>query len=179
MRIGCFPGSFNPPTRAHLAIAEAALARGALGRVDLVVSRVALGKESVVVPPFDERVAVLREVVAARSSWLGLVVSDDQLLVDLAAGYDVLILGADKWDQVLDARFYGGSVTARDAAVAALPPVAVVPRPGHEHVTPPVAATVLELPPDLRDASSTAARGGRTDWMLDEAAASGLWPTET
>jgi len=174
VRIGCFPGSFNPPTRAHLAIADAALRAGALDRVDLVVSRVALGKESVVAPPFGERIAVLGEVVATRP-WLGLVVSDHQLLVDLAAGYDLLVLGADKWGQVLDPTFYGGSTAARDAAVAALPPVAVVPRPGHEHVAPPHGAIVLQLPPDLRAASSTAARAGRTDWMADEAAASGLW----
>ena len=175
MRVGCYPGSFNPPTVAHLAIAEAAYRHCDLARVDLVVSRVALGKEHVVVPPFDERVRVLREVVASRSSWLGLVVTDHQLLVDVAAGYDVLVLGSDKWHQVLDPRFYGGSPEARDAAVAALPPVAVVPRPGPEHVAPPAGARVLELPPDLRHASSSAVRAGRAEWMAPEAAASGLW----
>lgn len=175
MLTGCFPGSFNPPTLAHLAIAEVAVARCSLDRVDLVVSRVALAKEHVVVPALDERVAVLREVVAARSSWLGLVVSDRQLLVELAAGYDVLVLGADKWDQVLDPGFYGGSEAARDEAVAALPAVAVAPRPGHEHVEPPAGAVLLDLPPELRPASSTAVRAGRHDWMAPEAAASGLW----
>ena len=175
MAVGCYPGSFNPPTVAHLAIADAARRACALDRVDLVVSRVALGKEDVVVPPFDQRVRVLQDVVAARSSWLGLVVSDHQLLVDVAAGYDVLVLGADKWDQVLDPRFYGGSSDARDAAVVALPHVALAPRPGHEHVDAPAGATVLELDPSLRDASSTAVRAGRTDWMVDEARASGLW----
>lgn len=175
MRTGCFPGSFNPPTLAHLAIAEAARRACDLDRVDLVVSRVALAKEHVAVPAFAGRVAVLREVVGARSPWLGLAVTDHQLLVDLARGYDVLILGADKWDQVLDPRFYGGSEAARDAAVAALPTVAVVPRPGHEHVELPAGAVVLDLPVDLRPASSTAVRAGRHDWMAPEAAASGLW----
>lgn len=175
MRIGCYPGSFNPPTRAHLAIAEAARRRCALDRIDLVVSRVALGKEAVAVPSFDERVGVLREVVARRAEWLGLVVSDRQLLVDLARGYDVLVLGADKWAQVLDPAFYGGSPAARDAAVAVLPAVAVVPRPGHEHVEVPAGATVVDLPPALREASSTGARAGRVEWMADEAVASGLW----
>ena len=175
MAVGCYPGSFNPPTVAHLAVAEAALRSCHLERVDLVVSRVALGKEDVVVPPFDERVRVLRQVVANRAAWLGLVVSDHQLLVDVAAGYDVLVLGADKWHQVLDPRFYGGSATARDAAVAALPHVAVAPRPGHDHVAAPVGATVLEVDERVRDASSTAVRAGRTEWMVDEAAASGLW----
>lgn len=174
--LGCFPGSFNPPTLAHLAIARSAVEACGLSRVDLVVSRVALAKEHVVHPPFEDRVAVLRDVVAARSGWLGLVVSDAQLLVDLSAGYDVLVLGADKWDQVLDVRFYGGSVSARDAALAVLPPVAVVPRPGHEHVAPPAGAVLLQLPAPLAAASSTAARADRPDWMAPEAAASGLWP---
>jgi hypothetical protein len=175
VRIGCYPGSFNPPTLAHLAIAEAAVARCGLDRVDLVVSRVALAKEHVVVPALDERVAVLRAVVGARSSWLGLVVTDDQLLVDVARGYDVLVLGADKWGQVLDPAFYGGSEAARDEAVAALPALAVAPRPGHEHVELPAGAVLLDLPLELQRASSTAARGGRHDWMAPEAVASGLW----
>ena len=175
MRTGCYPGSFNPPTLAHLAIAEAAAQRCALDRVDLVVSRVALAKEHVVVPALDERVAVLRDVVTVRSSWLGLVVTDDQLLVDVARGYDVVILGADKWAQVLDPGFYGGSEVTRDEAVGALPPVAVAPRPGHEHVELPAGAVLLDLPAHLQGASSTAVRAGRHDWMVEEAAASGLW----
>lgn len=175
MRTGCYPGSFNPPTLAHLAIAEEARRAGRLDRVDLVVSRVALAKEHVIEPPFDERVAVLRQVVAARSSWLELVITDDQLLVDVSRGYELLILGADKWAQVLDPRFYGGSAAARDAAVAALPPVAVAPRPGHEYVEAPAGAVVLDLPAELRPASSTAVRAGRREWMAPEAAASGLW----
>jgi nicotinamide-nucleotide adenylyltransferase len=175
--VGCFPGSFNPPTLAHLAIARAALEACGLERVELVVSRVALAKEHVVRPPFEDRVRVLRAVVAARRPWLGLSVTDAQLLADLAAGYDVLVLGADKWDQVLDPRFYGGSSAARDEAVGRLPPLAVVPRPGHEHVELPPGAVVLELPPDLAPASSTAARRGRIEWMAPEAAASGLWAT--
>jgi hypothetical protein len=175
VRTGCYPGSFNPPTLAHLAIAAQARRAGALDRLDLVVSRVALAKEHVVVPAFDDRIAVLREVVVARSAWLGLVVTDHQLLVDVARGYDLLVLGADKWAQVLDPSFYGGSEAARDAAVAALPPVAVAPRPGHEHVDVPAGALVLDLPADLRPASSTAVRQGRHEWMAPEAAASGLW----
>jgi hypothetical protein len=172
---GCYPGSFNPPTLAHLAIAEAALEACGLERIDLVVSRIALAKEHVAHPAFDERVTVLEAMVAARRSWLGLVVSDRQLLVDLASGYDVLVLGADKWAQVLDPRFYGGAEAARDAAVAALPAIAVVPRPGHEHVEMPTGATLLRLPPHLAGASSSAARAGRVEWMAPEAASSGLW----
>lgn len=167
MRRGCYPGSFNPPTRAHLAIAAAARDACGLDRVDLVVSRVALAKEHLTDPPFDERIRRL-EAVAAPRPWLGVVVSDRQLLVDLATGYDVLVMGADKWAQVLDPAFYGGSPAARDAAVAALPALAVATRPGCE-VDLPADATVLRLPDEIARASSTAVRAGRTDWLAGPA----------
>ncbi len=165
MTIGCYPGSFDPPTVAHLAIAAAALERCGLERLDLVVSRVALAKEHVVRPALDDRLAVLADVVAAAGGWLGLAVTDHQLLVDVARGYDVLVLGADKWAQVLDPTFYRGSTVARDAAVAALPAIAVAPRPGHEHVDLPLGATTLDVPADIATASSTVRppRPGRVD----------------
>jgi hypothetical protein len=97
----------------------------------------------------------------------------------MARPYDLLVLGADKWAQVVDPRFYGGSTAARDEAVAALPPVAVVPRSGHEHVDLPAGATLLHLPPDVAEASSTAARAGRSELMVPEAVASGLWSRGT
>jgi hypothetical protein len=177
-RVGCYPGSFNPPTVAHLAVASAAMEACGLDRVDLVVSRVALAKESVVVPSFEDRVAVLSAVVAARSSWLALVVSEAQLLVDLAVGYDVLVLGADKWAQVLDPAFYDGSTAGRDAAVAALPPLAVAPR--GDRAALPEDAVVLPVDVAHGEVSSTAVRERRRlDWMVAEAAAfdelTGAW----
>ena len=36
--VGAYPGTFNPPTRAHLAVAAAAREQCGLARVDLVVS---------------------------------------------------------------------------------------------------------------------------------------------
>jgi hypothetical protein len=175
--VGCYPGSFNPPTVAHLALAEAAVSTCGLSRVDLVVSRVALAKESVSRPRFEHRIEVLQAVVRARSSWLGLVVTDHQLLVDLSAGYDVLVLGADKWAQVLDPAFYGSSVDRRDAAVAALPRLAVADRDG---LPVPPSAVRLSLSPRVAAASSTGVReAGRVDWMVEEAAdfdrATGAW----
>ena len=46
------------------------------------------------------------------------------------AGYDVVVMGADKWAQVRDPAWYDGSVAARDAALARLARVLVAPRPG-------------------------------------------------
>jgi hypothetical protein len=171
--VGCYPGSFNPPTVAHLAIAARARDVADLARVDLVVSRVALGKEDVDVPTLDDRVSVLESVAATRP-WLGVRVTDDRLLADIARGYDVLVVGADKWAQVNDVAWYS-SVEARDDAVRSLPRVLVVPRPGFSVD----GAEVLELDDDHGHVSSTSARDGRTDLMLAEAAAfdaeTGAW----
>ena len=99
MRRGAYPGSFNPPTTAHLAIAAAAVDHGSLERVDFILSRVALGKERVDRPLLEHRVAVLRDSVAS-VAWAEVVMTDRQLLADIAEGYDVLIMGADKWVQI-------------------------------------------------------------------------------
>src|SRR5689334_4417189 len=113
MRLGIYPGSFNPLTVAHLGIAEAALRARRLDRVDLAVSRRALNKEHVDRPRFEDRLAVLHHAAGTRS-WLGVVVTEAQLLVDIAEGYDVLVMGADKWAQVNDTQYYGNSEAARD-----------------------------------------------------------------
>lgn len=179
-RAACYPGSFNPLTLAHLAIAEAAFRTCAVDRVDLIVSRIALGKDAAVGPSFTDRLAVLRAAALRHAPWLAVEVTDAQLLVDLATGYDVLVLGADKWAQVLDPAFYGGSETRRDDAVAALPTLALAPRPGAlEVMAPPGGSFVLQIPDHLAEVSSTGVRAGRRHWMAPEAealdAATGAW----
>lgn len=167
MRVGCYPGSFNPPTVAHLAVAEAAVARAGLDRVDLVLSRDALGKEDVVAPTVDERRAVLAAVAATRP-WLDVAITDARLIVDVAAGYDAVIMGADKWAQVLDPEWYGGSVAARDAALARLPRVLVAPRAGQR----PPGVELLDVPEHLAEVSASAVRAGAPHargWALPEA----------
>ena len=113
--------------------------------------------------------AVLKAMAATRP-WLGWRVTDAQLLVDVAAGYDVLVVGADKWAQVVDPAWYGGSEVARDDAVARLPArIAVVSRPPFPDVAGPVVPLVLD--DDVyQSVSSTAVRNGRLDWMVPEAA---------
>jgi cytidyltransferase-like protein len=162
-RRGAFPGSFNPLTLGHLAIAEVARTQCELDEVHLVVSRVALAKESVERPRLEDRVDVLRAAAASRL-WLDVRVTDDQLIADIADGYDVVIIGADKWSQLIDPAFYGGSTQSRDEAIARLPTVAVAPRPPFE-----IPAGVVALDVN-HEASSTAVREGRTDWMAPEAA---------
>ncbi len=163
-RVGVYPGSFNPPTVAHVAVAEAAKRRHRLDRVDLAVSRRALDKEHVQRPLLVDRLAVL-EGLATRLGWIAVIVTDAQLLVDIAKGYDLLIVGADKWGQLLDPRYYG-SQEACDQALRRLPPVAVAPRPPH----PAPAELVLEVDPRFAALSSTAARAGDVAQMVPEAA---------
>lgn len=173
-RIGCYPGSFNPPTVAHLAIAEAAVQQCRLDRLDLVLSRSALGKEHLGAgggPSAEDRVRALGALTTGRP-WLAITVTDRQLLADIAEGYDVVVLGADKWSQLVDPHWYGGSTDARDTALARLPEVAVAPRPGHAV---PDHGTVLRLDdPTHEQVSSTAVRNGRIDWIAPEVART--WP---
>jgi phosphopantetheine adenylyltransferase len=172
-RTGVYPGSFNPPTRAHLAIAAAARDRHRLDRIDLAVSRVALGKEAQARPTLEDRLEVLRADIADHD-WLALVLTDDALVVDIARGYDVVVMGADKWAQVRDEAWYD-SPTERDRALAELPTVAIAPRPPHQVP----AAQLLAVAPELGAISSTLARSGRRDLMTPAAARfdelSGAW----
>ncbi len=155
-------------------MAEAAVAAYGLDRLDLVVSRVALAKGHVDRPLLVHRLQVLEQAAASRA-WLGVALRDEQLLVDLAVGYDVLVMGADKWEQLHDPQFYGGSAAARDAALAALPRLAVVDRP--PLLAPPELR--LDVHPDHHPVSSSDVRAGRHDWMAPEAAtfdaATGAW----
>jgi nicotinic acid mononucleotide adenylyltransferase len=163
--LGAYPGSFNPPTVAHLAIAEAAWRQCGLERVDLVVSRSPLGKEPDDLARLEDRVAVL-EAIAGRQPWLGVRATDARLLADVADGYDVLIVGADKWAQLVDPVWYGGSEAARDQELARIRRIVVAPRRAHDLT----GREVLELGDVHRDVSATEARAGRTDWMAPEAA---------
>jgi nicotinic acid mononucleotide adenylyltransferase len=163
-RRGAYPGSFNPPTVAHLAIAEAARHQCRLDRVELVVSTAPLGKlDDPSLASLDERVANL-EAVAAGHEWLVVTVTAAQLLADIAQGYDVLVLGADKWNQVVDTSWYGSDV-ARDEALARLPHVAIAPRPPHDVPAPDARTTILTISPDHHVVSATAVREGRHEWL--------------
>jgi nicotinic acid mononucleotide adenylyltransferase len=175
MAIGVYPGSFNPVTTAHIAIAQAAIEQHRLDRVDLAVSRTALAKEDVVHPRFEHRIEVL-ERAATQHGRLAVVVTEQQLLVDISQGYDVVIVGADKWWQIQDVSWYGNDEAARDAAIAALPTVAVASR-GHLAVPD---AQALVVDDGLTDGvSSTAARSGSIELMAPAARrfaeATGAW----
>jgi hypothetical protein len=86
-------------------------------------------------------------------------------LADIAVGYDLLVMGADKWHQIQDPIFYGGDAALRDSALARLPELAIVPREPFE--APPTQE--LRLPQNMNSVSSSAARDGLTSLMLGAA----------
>jgi hypothetical protein len=91
--------------------------------------------------------------------------TEARLLADLASGYDLLVIGSDKWAQLVDPVWYG-SEAQRDVAIAQLPPLVVVPRPPFPD--PPPGARIL-LIEGFADVSSSGARSGRSAWMVPEA----------
>lgn len=144
-------------TVAHLAIAEAALAASGLDGVDLVLSRVALGKEGGHHSSLDERVAAIG---ALGVPWLRALVTDARLVADVAEGYGAVVVGADKWHQLRDVGFYADEV-AMAAALRRLPPLLVAPRAG---VALPDGLVVLDVDPEHHEVSSSAVRAGRDEW---------------
>ena len=162
--VGVYPGTFDPLTIAHLAVAEAAVRQLRLARVDLALSRVALGKEHLGEHTVAERVATIERAAVSRP-WLGVVVVESRLIADIADGYDAVVMGADKWAQVVDPAWYGDDEAERDRAVARLPRIAVAPRAGVD-----VPAELrLRVPEHLAEVSATAVRSGRADWAAPEA----------
>lgn len=173
-RAGVYPGTFNPLTVAHLAIAQAALRQRRLSRVVFALSRSPINKEHVDRPRFADRLAII-VAEAATKPWMAVETTDARLLVDIADDYDVLIMGADKWAQVIDPQYYGGHDTRRDAALAALPELAIAPRPPFP--VPDQHALVVDTA--FSDISSSAVRAGARSWMSPAAAAfdelTGAW----
>ena len=140
--VGAYPGTFNPPTVAHLAIAEAARRPGqprppGPDRVDR-----ASGKSS-------DRAVTRGPRVGTRGDRRhpplagGAYHRPSTHLRRWRPGYDAVVVGVDKWLQIVDPAWYGGSVAARDQAVARLPRVLVVARPPDP---------LPELPPGARRA---------------------------
>ncbi len=154
MTRGVYPGSFDPLTVAHVAIADAAQAAAALDQLHLAISKQTLGKEAGAFSSADERLAAIARAARTRP-WLSGIVTDASLIADIARGYDVVVMGADKWVQVNDPAWYANT-EARDEAVASLPHVLVVPRPGFTTD----GAEVLDIDPKHADVSSTRARAG-------------------
>lgn len=169
-RRAVYPGSFDPPTIAHVHLAQTAIDQLGLTYVDFALSARTLGKDDARLTPLADRVAEL-SAIAADDQRLGVITTADSLLADIAEGYDVVILGADKWHQVLDPVWYG-DIESRNEALHRLPIVALAPRPpwpmpgADSSATPPLGVdlVVLDTDPAHHPVSATEVRAGRSEW---------------
>ncbi len=165
-----YPGSFDPPTIAHVHLAETAIAQLGLDRVDFALSARTLGKDDSRLRPIDDRVAELT-AISSGNARIGVTMTPHSLVADIAEGYEVIILGADKWHQVLDPVWYAG-IDARNEALQRLPLVALAARPpwtmpGEDaSADPPVGVDVviLDTDPSHHPVSATDVRAGREEW---------------
>ena len=165
-----YPGSFDPPTIAHVHLAETAIAQLGLDRVDFAISALTSGKDDSRLAPIDDRVAELT-AISSGNNRIGVITTPHSLVADIAEGYEVIILGADKWHQVLDPVWYA-DVDARNEALQRLPLVALAARPpwtmpGEDPAADPpegVNVVVLDTDPSHHPVSATDVRAGREEW---------------
>ena len=101
------------------------------------------GKDHLDAASVDRRRTVLDARGRPSGRGLGVVVSDDRLIADQAAGYEVVVMGADKWAQVVDPAWYGGRSRPADAARGPAAPGAGRPPARGER---PVGVELLVLP---------------------------------
>jgi nicotinic acid mononucleotide adenylyltransferase len=182
-RLGLLAGSFNPPTLAHVTLAEVGLASGRLDRVAWVLSTRTVDKEVVSGAALEDRLLLL-DLLGEADPRLGTLVVNRGLYVDQATiaraafpslGALVFLVGFDKVVQIFDPRYYDdrdadlerlfGLATflvaprgADDADALA----ALLRRPENGRFA--GAVEPLNLPPALRDVASSqvrqAVRGG-------------------
>jgi nicotinic acid mononucleotide adenylyltransferase len=180
-----FPGSFNPPTLAHLAMLRQARvwARQRYGghwQVYAALSQQIVDKETVERMTLLDRVVLLERVLSKQVRHAGILLLNRGLYVEQARGIRAafpqvrrlsFLVGFDKIVQIFDARYY----TERDAALRelfALAELLVAPRGSDGEAqlkellarseNRPFAEHVHALPLDARyrDMSSTSARQG-------------------
>jgi nicotinic acid mononucleotide adenylyltransferase len=172
--LAVLPGAYNPPTRAHLTLAESARARGfeavlfSLGTVTLDKPESGL--------PLEERVQLLVEI--ARESGFGVVLVNRGLYAEQAEAlrrslHDVqrlaFVIGMDKVSQIFDSRYYADRDRALDALFERAE-LLVAARGDLDHAAlellladPPARAFAhriewLDLDPRVREVSSSAVR---------------------
>ncbi|MBI4728567.1 MAG: hypothetical protein HY775_03585 [Acidobacteria bacterium] len=171
--VALLAGSFNPPTSAHVLLAERALREG-FDHVAFVLARRPAGKDPSGLIQ-EDRLLALRLVAGARG--IGILVSSCALYADQAAaaaewfpGAEITFLvGSDKVEQIFDSRWYAD----REAALEGLfgrARLLVSPRADDgERVRAILGApenrrfsdrvSVMQLHPAVSDLSSTRVRG--------------------
>jgi nicotinic acid mononucleotide adenylyltransferase len=171
--VAVLPGSFNPPTAAHLLLAERARREG-FGVVLFVLARNTVGKEPSGLADVD-RLLALRFL--AQRAGMGVAVSSGGLYSDMADAVAAVfpgtetafLVGSDKVPEIFDASFYADRDDALDALFARAKLVvaprtddgdkmrALLARPENRRFASRV--DILPLHPAVSDLSSTRVRG--------------------
>lgn len=138
-RVALLLGAFDPPTRAHVAVARGA--RRATGRsAAFCLTKVLLAREDVLLPPV-ERLGLLADLAAETGAGLATANRGTYLEVARAAraaGVDaVFVIGSDKLPQLADPAFYpdgeaGVEATFAEVRFLVIPRGVPVDRPGVE-----------------------------------------------
>ncbi len=187
-RVGILPGSFNPPTLAHLELARAARRRFDLDRVVFSLGSVIVDKERVEGLIREDRLLLL-SLLGADRPWSAVAVVNRGLYSEQApafhacfgSGADLwFIVGMDKVLQIFDPRYYQDRDRALDALFAHarliganredwggedLEALLEQPenRPYRDWVRP------LALPARFKDQSSSAVRSGAgSEWSWED-----------
>ncbi|MEO7020600.1 MAG: hypothetical protein ABI234_10665 [Ktedonobacteraceae bacterium] len=124
-----FPGSFNPPTSAHLAMLQQARTfarhQGGCWQVYAALSKYSVDKEAVERMTLLDRVMLLERVLTGQGAHAGIMLLNRGLYVEQGLGIRVafprvrrlfFLVGFDKIVQILDPRYY----TERDAPLREL-----------------------------------------------------------
>ncbi|HEU5367136.1 MAG TPA: hypothetical protein VFU69_01680 [Ktedonobacterales bacterium] len=184
------PGSYNPPTTAHLALAQTSLQAIPQASLALVLGTTIINKEQTERATLLDRTLLLDQI-ARRTGQMGVFLTNQGLYVEQAkaaraafprASEIVFVVGYDKIEQIFDPRYYHD----RDAALKdlfALASFLVAPRATHAAAD--VAALlrqsgnqqfqnrvqVLPFPGDYRDIASSEIRAAFQAYSADASAA--------
>ena len=139
--LGVLCGSFNPPTLAHVGLADAAAAAG-LDQVVYAVAKVTVDKEIVTGMALEDRLLLLLACTAGRADRgvalvnRGLYVEQARAFRDLFGGRTKLtfVIGMDKLFQILDPNYYVDRAAALDELFS-LASLMVANRGGHGRQT--------------------------------------------
>lgn len=176
-RLGLLPGSYNPPTVAHSALATSALAGGAVDGVLFTLGTYTVDKEIISGAALEDRLLVL-ELCRVDDARVGVLLVNRGLYVEQAelvrATFPlvrdlVFVVGFDKIVQILDPRYYADRDRALDRLFV-LARFLVAPRGAEgegelaallarpENARFAAAIRPLALPPALRDVASSRVR---------------------
>lgn len=124
--VGVLPGSFNPPTDAHLALSDSALASGRVEVLEYLIATRTVNKEKIEGASLPDRLLCLESIIADRADEgillvnRGLYVEQANLLRDAWPNLAELwfVVGFDKIVQIFDPRYYADVDVALDQLFA-------------------------------------------------------------